>query len=1431
MKRANWRMVAVAAMGAAWGAFAWGGTCPETVLDRQGDWEVVQADDGAVKTLFLEKSDGTARTPLARVEVPSATVTNVYWDEFAGWNAQSGKAVGGMVTNVETVAGEFTFRAFVNDGAVYWEDRADGVVRLWTVPCKAPETKTLLAASDAGDVWGTSAFGVEPWNRGAAWTEAGPEGETMAVFENGATTRLSGEAAVAVRKAVRKGVEEYETDHGYYYYWPTFEHDGWYGELQRQQTVVVPDGVTRIGMGLFYNCTNLASVTISDSVASIGDYAFYMCDGMTNVVIGNGVEEIGTCAFSRCSGLTCVTIPDRVASIGYKAFYNCTGLKYLTIPDSVTSIEYGAFSGCRGLTSVAIPDSVTSIGRYAFFGCSGLRSVTIGNGLASIGSQAFYNCGNLTSISVSAGNAQYSSVNGMLLTKDGTTLLQGVNGDVTIPESVTSIGRGAFYGCSGLTSVAIGAGVTNIESDAFSGCSGLTSFSVAARNPQYSSANGLLLTKDGTTLLKGVNGDVTIPESVTSIGSAFAGCSNLVSVAIGNGVTIIDWGAFRGCTALSNVTIGTGVANIESDAFSGCSGLTSFSVAARNPQYSSANGLLLTKDGTTLLKGVNGNVTIPECVTTIGEEAFSGCSGLTSVAIGNGATNIEWGAFRGCSNLASVAIGTGVANIERSAFSGCSGLTSFLVAAGNPHYSSANGLLLNKDGTTVLMGVNGDVTIPESVTSIGGSAFSGCSGLTNVAIGNSVTNIGDWAFSECRGLTSVTIPDGVTSIGSGAFSGCSGLTSVTIGNGVTSIGHSAFSYCRGLRSVAIGNSVTNIGDHAFYGCFGLTAVHIHDLAAWCGIASSSEGNPLSYAHHLYLNGEEITDLLIPNGVTSIGSAAFSGCSGLTNVVIGNGVTSIGRNAFSGCSGLARVSIPGSVTNIGGYTSMEWSETGLVSIEGGVFSKCSGLTRVTIGAGVQSIADGMFSDCSGLTNVTIPASVTSIGEGAFFRCTALRSVRIPDSVTNIERYAFSGCSGLCDTNTLPGGCLVDGWVVGWTNSFSGALDLKGIRGIADGAFSGCPGLMSVTIPDSVTSIGESAFYGCSGLTNVTIGKGVTSIGRYAFSGCNGLVAVHIHDLAAWCGIGFEDSDTNPLVFAHHLYLGGEEITDLIIPDGVTSIGRNAFSGCSGLTSVTIPDNVTSIGGYAFFCCNGLTSVTIGNSVTSIEDSAFSYCSGLTSVTIPDSVTNIGNSAFSHCSGLTSVTIPDSVTSIGNYAFSYCSGLTSVTIPDSVTSIGYGAFAYCNGLNELRVPKAWEGTDMLDEVWGWAGKPEGCEIIYYEPGESGEAVAVPDEWMDTYAAEILAANGGDYAAAAKAEAANRMPVWKCYLMGLSTTDPEAAFTVKSFSVEGGKVVVEWEPDLRGTEEERSYVVEGAETLGGAWGATNAASRFFRVRVGMP
>ena len=208
---------------------------------------------------------------------------------------------------------------------------------------------------------------------------------------------------------------------------------------------------------------------------------------------------------------------------------------------------------------------------------------------------------------------------------------------------------------------------------------------------------------------------------------------------------------------------------------------------------------------------------------------------------------------------------------------------------------------------------------------------------------------------------------------------------------------------------------------------------------------------------------------------------------------------------------------------------------------------------------------------------------------------------------------------------------------------------------------------------VTSIGDRAFYYCSDLTSITIGNSVTSIGESVFYYCYGLKKVIVKDIAAWCGIKFYNYESNPLSYAKHLYSDEDtEITNLVIPNSVTSIGSYAFYYCSGLTSITIPNSVTSIGSYAFRECTGLTSVTIPNSVTSIEGGTFAGCSGLTSITIPNSVTSIGAEAFEGCSGLTSITIPNSVTSIGWAAFRECSGLTSVTIGSGVTSIGENAF---------------------------------------------------------------------------------------------------------------------------------------------------------------
>ena len=465
---------------------------------------------------------------------------------------------------------------------------------------------------------------------------------------------------------------------------------------------------------------------------------------------------------------------------------------------------------------------------------------------------------------------------------------------------------------------------------------------------------------------------------------------------------------------------------------------------------------------------------------------------------------------------------------------------------------------------------------------------------------------------------------------------------------VTSIGSYAFKGCSGLTSVTIGNSVTTIGKDAFSNCSGLTSI------------------------------------TIPNSVTSIGYEAFYGCSGLkkvivpdiaawcnisfgdffanplyyakhiysdenteiTDLVIPNSVTTIGSYAFYGCSGLTSIVVEN------GNTKYDSRDNCNAIIETASNTLILGCKTTVIPNSVTSIGSYAFWNCSGLTSITIPNSVTAIGSSAFSNCSSLTSVTIGNSVTSIGNYAFRYCSSLT----------------------------------------------SIEIPNSVTSIGDGAFSGCSGLTSVTIPNSVTSIGYDLFVGCSGLTKVIVPDIAAWCNISFGNYAANPLYYAKHIFSDeNTEITDLVIPNSVTSIGYSAFYNCSSLTSVTIPNSVTSIGDWTFNKCSGLTSVTIGNSVTSIGDYAFASCSGLTSIEIPSSVTSIGSYAFYGCSGLTSVTIPGSVTSIGSYAFDGCSGMKEI-----ISYINKPFYIYSN---------CWGGVDKSIPLYVPAGTKEKYQSANY------------------------------------------------------------------------------------------------------------------------
>ena len=623
--------------------------------------------------------------------------------------------------------------------------------------------------------------------------------------------------------------------------------------------IIIPESTT-------YNGTTY-------SVTSIGEYAFFNCRGLTSVTIPNSVSYIGKYAFASCSGLTSVTIPNSVSYIGEAAFGDCSGLTSVTVDKN--NGTYDSRDNCNAIIETSTNKLIV-----------GCKNTTIPNSVTSIGDWSFASCSGLTSVVVDKNNGTYDSRNNCnaIIETSTNKLIVGCNNTI-IPNSVTSIGDGAFAYCSGLTSVTIPNSVTSIGGYAFSGCSGLTS--------------------------------VTIPNSVTSIGDwSFASCSGLTSVTIPNSVTSIGGAAFRGCSGLTSVTFNaekcTQMGSDDRPVFGDCTSITSLIIGDK-----------VTTIPDNAFYGCSGltSVTIPNSVTSIGSYAFCNCTGLTSVTIPNSVTSIGGAAFRGCSGLTSVTIGNSVTSIGDYAFYNCTGLHSLTIGTGVLSIGQyAIGYYYNYGYGNRKKTIEKVIWLPNTPP----TGYSEVNSRVSYVANDLYTGMSCEYKYIYKYLSSLFEVDGIRYVPVSPSERTCDAIDCTYNQEQTDI-----SLCKTVSYKGVSMTLKDIKPYTCYNNTHITKVivnydgNIGDYAFHdCPLKTVYIGGNISYStssdkgYSPFYRNTSLEKVIITDKETEITANEFYGCTGLKYISMGDGIEKIGDWAFSGCSSLDFFRVGSNVKTIG-----------------------------------------------------------------------------------------------------------------------------------------------------------------------------------------------------------------------------------------------------------------------------------------------------------------------------------------------------------------------------------------------------------------------------------------------------------------------------------------------------------------------------------
>ena len=1014
-------------------------------------------------------------------------------------------------------------------------------------------------------------------------------------------------------------------------------------------SVTMPDSVTTIGQRAFYDCKALKQLTLPENLTDIGAYAFSGCTALQNVTLPGKLATIAEHAFDY-TGLTAIHIPASVTMIGQRALSQNYDLLKITVDEANTvycaedNVLYNkdkttlirAGSGLSGDWS--IPFGVKTVEGMAFWNCWTLETLRIPATVQSIDRIDMLGgcCEKLNAIVVDAANPVYSSVDGALCSKDGTVLyyLPENIGTYTVPDSVTRIANGAIQFTSseqeGLN-LTLPESLSVIEDGNFSLIHGVFTFlnpnlkigsdwfmdcnaeKVVIRGYAGSTAQALAEEKNfafedltisaqfqytvddtgatvtgytgqgGTVEIPSVLGgkpvvaignnafqmpnleirtDITaviLPEGLQSIGrSAFWGCAGITSIEIPDSVTEIGVAAFETCMALAQVTLPQNLTQISDSLFHNCP---------------------LTE------------IDLPQGITRIGDYAFRD-TGLTAIVIPEGTLSIGKCAFEGCSELSAVTIPASVTEIGECAFANCPKLAPLDEILPEKLTKIIDGVVYNADGTQIigiLPTLSGEVRIADGITVIPQQLFADNTSITSVILPNSIKTIEWRAFSGCTSLAQIEFPEGLLTIGDYAFSS-TGLTTVVLPSTLTTFGEGVFDGCTKLANIEDkSGKFLKVVDGIVYNVDGTQIISV--LESCTGEVRIAEG-VTEIPAWLFNGNSQITSIVIPEGVTKIGNNAFSYCENLTSVTLPSTLTTLGEDVFNGCIKLANLEdksgkflkvVDGIVYNVDG--------TQIIS----VLESCTG--EVHILEGVTEISEDLFRGRTGITSIYLPDSVTAIDAWAFAYCENLKTVELPAGLERLEDYTFWFCESLEQIN-LPsslksiGGCAFLG------NALKEIELPEGLNVIGRRAFERNP-LTFIRIPASVTQIEEGAFAGCSALKNLQNDSSVVLLQEN--------------------GVLYNEDGT--------VLIGrmADMPAEVVLKEGLLSIPMNFFM-AENITSIVIPDSVTSVGYSVFRGCRQLTEVRLSECLTVLESGMFDECTQLGELYVPSAVTSIDPTAI-------------------------------------------------------------------------------------------------------------------------------------------------------------------------------------------------------------